>query len=367
MTHLKKQKRSVDKKLLVLTLILTILGLIAVADVSAPTALNVFSDRFFFAKQQLLWASLGIILMFFACLIPYTFWGKIAPVFFFINLLLLIAVLIPGIGLKLLGARRWIGIGDFSFQPSELIKLSLAFYFSYLAEKEKKFLAFLVPLALVFILIMLQPDFGTTLIVACIGLAQIFASGVNLIYFTGTLILGGLVSSVLIYFSDYRRERLMTFIKQTQDPLGKSYHIRQVLLSLGLGGLFGVGLGESRQKFLFLPEAATDSIFAIIAEELGFIGASILIILLALLILRAIKISHGAPDKFSRVLAVGIASWIGVQIFLNIASMVAITPLTGVPLPFFSYGGSSLITILFAIGILLNISRFKPVETKRQR
>ena len=164
---------------------------------------------------------------------------------------------------------------------------------------------------------------------------------------------------ILIITSDYRRDRLLTFLEQTQDPLGKGYHIRQILFALGSGGIFGVGLGQSRQKYLFLPEAATDSIFAVIAEELGFVGALILIILLLVFIYKALRIVANAPDKFSQVLSAGLITWIGGQIFLNIASMVALVPLTGSPLPFISYGGSSLVTVLIATGILLNISRYE--------
>jgi cell division protein FtsW len=198
---------------------------------------------------------------------------------------------------------------------------------------------------------------GTTIIVGAIGMTQIFLSGINLFYFFGAAALGGLAGFLLIVTSSYRKARLLSFLEQTQDPLGRSYHIRQILLALGSGGLFGVGLGQSRQKFLFLPEAATDSIFAIIAEEVGFIGAAVLLVLFALWVYKGLKIVRAAPDKFSQILSAGIVAWIGGQTFLNIGSMVALVPLTGVPLPFISYGGSALVMVLLASGILLNISR----------
>jgi cell division protein FtsW len=235
-------------------------------------------------------------------------------------------------------------------------------YLAKVASKGKNTLAYFLPLAVVAGLIMLQPDLGTTMVVATLGLSQIFVSGVNLLHFAGAIVAGGLGVIGLILVSPYRKERLLTFLQMERDPLGSSYHIRQVLLGLGSGGIFGVGLGASRQKYLFLPEASTDSIFAVIAEELGLIGAMAIIILFGLFIYKGLVIAMRAPDAFSKVLATGITAWIGGQAFLNIASMVAIVPLTGIPLPFISYRGSSLVTILFACGILLNISKFSKQE-----
>jgi cell division protein FtsW len=357
MVRLKKQKKQIDRALLFLTIILVLLGLVAVADASAPQAVSVFSDRFYFVKQQIVWAFFGVLSLLIVANIPYKFWENIALFVFIISVALLIVVLIPGFGTKTLGARRWLSLGPITIQPSEFVKLATALYFAKLSAKEKSILAYLVPLGLVFALIMLQPDLGTTLVVAAIGMVQVFASGISILTFLATLIGGGIISFILIVTSDYRRERFFTFIKQSQDPLGKSYHIRQVLLALGLGGFWGVGLGASRQKYLFLPEAATDSIFAIIAEEVGFLGASVLIILFAYFVYKAFKISSGAPDKFSKILGIGISTWIATQTLLNIGSMLALVPLTGIPLPFFSYGGSALVMLLIAVGILLNISK----------
>lgn len=351
-----KQIKKSDKSLLVLILVFIFLGLIAVADVSAPQAMSQFNDKFFFLKQQSAWALFGLILMFLISKIDYKIWQKFATTFFFLTLILLIAVLIPGIGSKLLGARRWISIGSFNLQPSEIVKLSLSMYLAKVSQSKKGAISYFLPFILVLLLIMLQPDLGTALIMAGIGLSQIFVSGVSMIYFFGSFIIGLLSTLILIIFSPYRRDRLTTFLKMTSDPLGRDYHIRQILLSLGSGGLFGVGVGQSRQKYLFLPEATTDSIFAVILEEIGFFGGIVIIGLFVYFIIRVFKIALNAPDDFSRVLSVGIAGWLGGQIFLNIASMAALVPLTGVPLPFFSYGGSSLVTVLIACGILLNIS-----------
>ena len=356
--RLKKQKGKVDSKLFILALVLTAIGLVAVADASAPQALNYFSDKLFFVKQQAVWALVGIVAMLTASRVHYSFWEKLATPLFFTSVVLLILVLVPGLGTSALGARRWLAFGSFSFQPSEVVKLTMALYLAKVAANGKKPLSYFLPLGLVAGLIMLEPDLGTTLVIGLLGMAQIFVSGINIFYFLGAAAVGGLASFLLIIFSDYRKQRLLTFLEATQDPLGRSYHIRQVLLALGSGGFFGVGLGQSRQKYLFLPEAATDSIFAVIAEEVGFLGAFILIILFAWLIIRALKIAKAAPDTFSKVLGVGIAAWIGGQVFLNIGSMVALVPLTGVPLPFLSYGGTALTMVLLSMGILLNISRY---------
>jgi cell division protein FtsW len=365
---LKQQKGKVDKRLFYLTLILVVVGLIAVTDASFYSALRTFSDKFYFAKQQAWWALVGTLLMIVFSYVDYKIWEKYATPFFVVSVLLLIAVLIPGIGSKALGAKRWIVIGSLlSIQPSEIVKLSLSVYFAKLTLNEKKSLSFFIPLILVFGLIMMQPDLGTALVLAGIGFVQIFISGMGLFNILLAFFLAVISSVILILISDYRRDRLLTFLQLAKDPLGKSYHIRQILIALGSGGLFGVGIGQSKQKYLFLPEAATDSIFAVIAEEVGFLGASLLIVLFALYIYFSLNIVINAPDTFSKMLSSGIVVWIGGQAFVNIASMLAIVPLTGIPLPFISYGGSSLVTVLVATGILLNISRNIKYEKQKKR
>ena len=350
-------KKTIDKKLLVLVLVLTFIGFVALADASAPLAEREFGDKFFFVKQQIMWAGIGIFSMILLSKINYKVWEKFATPLFFVTMLSLLLVFIPGLGSELLGARRWVFIGNFSFQPSEFVKLAMCIYLAKVASKNKKILAFFIPVVLASALIMFQPDLGTTMIIAVISMSQIFISGINLFYFAGAAIAGAGASLLLILTSEYRRARLLTFLQQNGDPLGRDYHIRQILYALGAGGLFGVGLGQSKQKFLFLPETATDSIFAIIAEEIGFVGASLIIFAFVFFILRILKIAQKAPDRFSQVFAVGIAAWIGGQVFLNLGSMVAVVPLTGIPLPFISYGGNALVSILSGIGILLNISK----------
>ena len=361
---LAKQRLAIDKTFLILVFVFVFVGLIAVADASAPQALNIYGDKFYLFKQQMIWACVGIICLFITSKINYKFWEKIATPLFFVSVFLLALVLLPHLGFKALGARRWLGAGMFSFQPSEIVKLSLAMFLAKVASKNKTIASYLLPLVVVLGLIMLQPDLGTALIVATIGLAQIFVSGASLIYFLGAMVVGAMGTFLLILISPYRKQRLMTYLESEKDPLGASYHIRQVLLGLGSGGIFGVGLGQSRQKYLFLPEASTDSIFAVIAEELGLIGAVGIIALFCFFIYKGLTISKNAPDTFSKILGTGITAWIGGQAFLNIASMVALVPLTGIPLPFISYGGSSLVMILSACGILLNISKYSTKEAK---
>ena len=358
----KKQSKSIDRKLLILTLTLTFVGVLAVTDASAPFAVREFGDKFYFAKQQLYWAVFGVVMLIILSFVNYRFWEKLALPIILFSLVFLTLVFVPDFGVRLLGAKRWVFIGPYSFQPSEFAKLALSIYLAKVAAKDKKTLAYLAPIVLVAGLIMMQPDLGTALVVIGTGLVQIFVSGVSLLHIAGAGIAGAIGTFLLIITSDYRRARLITFLSQTEDPLGKSYHIRQIILALGAGGLFGVGLGQSRQKYLFLPETATDSIFAVIAEELGFLGASIIIICFMVFILRGIIIASNAPDRFSKVLAFGIITWIGGQALLNIASIVAVVPLTGIPLPFLSYGGSSLSMVLMGTGILLNISKYTNVK-----
>lgn len=365
----KKQKLSIsslklsfDKTLFYIIISLVILGLIFIADISAPQALNFFNDKFYFFKQQIVWAGIGIIVLLVTSKIHYSFWKKIAVPLFLISIFLLLIVLIPSFSLKALGARRWIVLGSINFQPSEIIKLTLALYLAKVSESSKKPISYFLPLALVCGLIMLQPDLGTMLVVGVIGVTQIFIAGMPFLYFIGSILLGIVSVAILIISSPYRRDRLLTFLKVTSDPLGKDYHIRQILLALGSGGLFGLGIGQSRQKYLFLPEAATDSIFAAISEEIGFVGSIVLIAIFIFFVFKGFKIASHSPDQFSKILAIGITAWIGGQVLLNISSMTALTPLTGIPLPFFSYGGTSLLMILMSCGILLNISKY---ETKK--
>jgi cell division protein FtsW len=353
------RKTKIDKVLLFLVLGLTFFGVLMVYNASVAEALRDFGDKYFYVKYQLAWAGAGLLLMFAFMILDYKFLKKIAPILFFINLILLILVFIPGIGIKIKGARRWLNFGFFVFQPTELIKLTLSLYLAAWLSHKKSFFHFLIVLLLVAFLIILQPDLGTAVIVIASAFLLYFTSGAPILQMLPLAALGFFAGLLAILKSPYRKERLLTFLNPAQDPLGSSYHIRQVLIALGSGGLFGLGLGQSRQKYEYLPEATTDSIFAIIAEEIGFLGSAFVIFLLFLVIFRGLKIARQAPDSFSKLTAAGICFWVGLQILINLGAMVALIPLTGLPLPFISYGGSSLVVVLISMGILLNISRIK--------
>ncbi len=355
---LRKQKTKPDLTLFLLPVFLTVFGVIMIYNASVVEAFRDFQDKFYYLKNQAQWATIGIVFMIFFSFFPHKYLKFISLPAFVLTLLLLVAVLIPGVGIQALGARRWIKIGPTSVQPSEILKLTFVLYLSTLLSKKKNFLPFFLSSSLVLLLIMLEPDLGTAIVIISSGIAVFFISGAPILSLLAIFFTGFLGFLLLIFSSDYRRQRLFTFFNPTKDPLGASYHIRQILIALGSGGLFGLGLGRSRQKYEFLPEVTTDSIFAVIAEELGFIGASAVIICFIIIIYRGFKIAKNAPDEYSRLLATGLISWIAIQTFINLGAMVSLVPLTGVPFPLISYGGSSLVIALVSIGILINISKY---------
>lgn len=359
MLTLKSADSKINKVLLFLSLGLTIFGCLMIFDASSVMAEEIFEDKFHLFRLQSFWAVTGITSMIFVSMINYHFWKKISSPLFLISVFLLVLVLIPGVGMKLLGGRRWLGIGEFSFQPAELAKLFYLIYLSTFLEKRKSFSHFIFKTGFLVVLLMMEPDLGTAVILACSAFVVYFLSGANLLEILMTLILGIVGGLGLIFNSPYRLSRLRVFLNPNIDPQGASYHLRQVLLALGSGGFWGRGLGQSRQKFLFLPEASTDSIFAVIGEEMGFVGCLGILITFLVFLFCGLKIAQKAPDKFGLLLAGGITTQIFIQAFLNLSSMVALLPLTGVPLPFISYGGSSLMVTLGSVGILLNISKFK--------
>jgi len=359
MVTLKSQTAKIDRVLAGLVLALTVFGILMVYEASSVTAFRDFGDELFYVRQQIIWAILGSGALLFFAKFDYRRLERIAPFFMLVSFIFLFLVLIPGLGIKALGARRWLSLGFFNFQPAELAKIAFILYISSLLSKKPQAFPFLAVLGILLFLVMLEPDLGTTVILVSSGFSLYFASGAPLLLSSVFGILTCLLGFLLIFSSPYRKERFLTFLDIGRDPLGASYHIRQVLLALGSGGLFGVGFGASRQKYAYLPEAMTDSIFAIIAEELGFLGSVILILAFLVLIYRGLKIAHEAPDRFGQLLGVGITSLVGIQALVNLAAMVALVPLTGVPLPFVSYGGSSLVIAMVAVGILLNISKHR--------
>jgi cell division protein FtsW len=328
-----------------------------------------FDDSFYFAKRQLLFAIIGLIAMFFIMNIDYWTWRSWSKVILITCFVLLIAVLIPGIGNVRNGSRSWIGVGAFSIQPSEFMKLAMIIYLAkFLSENQKNITSFkkgLVPsLGLVFTafaLIMLQPDLGTGTVMVGTCLIMIFVSGARIVHFIGLGLIGLAGFVGLIAAAPYRIKRITAFLDPWEDPLGSGFQTIQSLYAIGPGGLFGLGLGQSRQKFFYLPEPQTDFIFAILAEELGFIGGAFVLLLFALLLWRGIRTALNAPDLYGSFLAVGIISMVAFQVMINIGVVINLIPVTGITLPFFSYGGSSLTLMLMAMGILLNISRYSRI------
>lgn len=348
-----------DLPLLVSVLFLTVFGLIMIYNASVVIAERDFADKYHYFHDQAVWVGLGICLMFLVSFIEYHFWQRIALPLLVATIGLLLLVFVPGIGITALGASRWINLGFFVVQPAELAKLSLVVYLAaWLSEKEKgRFFAFILLLALFMGLVILEPDMGTSIILAASGTFLYFLSGAPFSHFLFLIPPSMLSFFILVKIAPYRLERFLTFLDQERDPLGASYHIRQTLFALGNGGLTGVGLGKSFQKYAYLPESTTDSIFAIIAEELGFIGSLFVISVLFFVIVRGFMIAAKAGDTFGKLLAGGIASLLGIQIIINLSAQVVLLPFTGIPLPFISYGGSSLIITLISIGILLSIAR----------
>jgi cell division protein FtsW len=359
------KKSTPDIFLLIVTFTLLTIGLIMVYSASAVWADYKFNDSFFFAKRQMLFAGVGIIAMFFIMNVDYWTWRTWAKVLVIACFILLILVLIPGIGNERNGSRSWIGVGAFSIQPSEFMKLAMiAFLAKFLSENQKAITSFkkgLVPsLGLVFLafgLIMLQPDLGTGTVMVGTSVVMIFIAGARISHFAGLglLAVAGFVG--LIISAPYRMKRITSFLDPWQDPQNSGFQMIQSLYAIGPGGLFGLGLGQSRQKFFYLPEPQTDFIFAILAEELGFIGGSFILLLFSLLLWRGVRIALGAPDLFGTFLATGIIAMIAIQVMINIGVVTGLMPVTGITLPFLSYGGSSLTLMLMAVGVLLNISR----------
>lgn len=360
------KKTTPDFILIIAMLSLLSIGLIMVYSASAIWATYKFDDTFFFAKRQLLFAGVGIVAMLVIMNIDYWNWRRWAKPLIIICFILLLVVLIPGIGTLRNGSRSWIGVGAFSIQPSEFMKLAMiVFLAKFLSERQKYITSFkkgLAPsLGLVFLafgLIMMQPDLGTGTVMVGTCIAMIFIAGARISHFVGLGMLGVAGFVVLVISAPYRMKRITSFLDPWQDPLGSGFQIIQSLYAIGPGGLFGLGLGQSRQKFFYLPEPQTDFIFAILSEELGFIGGSLVILLFSLLLWRGIRIALGAPDLFGAFLAVGIIIMIAIQVMINIGVVTGLMPVTGITLPFLSYGGSSLTLMLMAVGVLLNISRY---------
>lgn len=354
-----------DKVLFFTIILLSLFGILMVYSSSCIWAEYKFQDAFHYVKYQSFFFLVGLILMLFIAKIPYSYYYKYANFLLLISLILLILVIIPGIGIVRNGSRSWFGIGSFGIQPSELAKMSLILFTSkYLANSREEISSFwkgIFPILflsfLFFGLIMLQPDFGTGFILVCSILSLLFISGVNLSFFLGGGMIGTIGIVFLIILAPYRLKRITSFLNPWRDSLGTGFQMIQSLYAIGPGGILGLGFLQSIQKHFYLPEPQTDFIFSIITEEFGLFGAILVTVLFGILLYRGIRISLKVKEDFPKYVSFGIIFQILFQALLNLMVVVGLIPITGVTLPFISYGGSSLLVSMMSMGILLNISQ----------
>lgn len=370
-----KQKRATAKRLphmdatfLIIILVLLTFGLIMLFSASYAYAYYQYGDSLYFIKRQAIFAVMGIAGMLFVSCINYHVLLKFVPWFFGGGLLLLVIVLFMP---EQKGARRWIDLKIITFQPSEIMKFALVLLFAYLIMKNYDkmgtfrygVLPFMIPLGIVCVLMILEPHLSGTILIVSIALVMMFVGGVKYRYYVALLIIAALGVLLVILYGGigYVEARLASWLDPFSDPQGDTYQTVQSLLAIGSGGFTGLGLGNSRQKYLYLPEPQNDFIFSIVCEELGFIGAVVLVTLFALFVVRGFIIASRAPDKFGSVLAVGLTAQIGIQVIVNIAVVTNTVPNTGISLPFFSYGGTALLMQLLQMGVVLNISRHSAI------
>lgn len=349
-----------------LVIALIAFGVLMIFEASLVEAFHEIGDKWYFIRNQSQYALIGLVVATIALFFPIKKVESLALPLMISALIFLLIVLIPGLGEKVQGARRWLDLGFIRFQPSEYAKLASIIYLSAWFAKPRPARSFFLLTITLIGLIMLEPDLGTALVIGGTAAIMYFLSGVNLqkTLKIATIGLVGLI--LLIVVSPYRMNRVKTFMDPMHDPLGASYHARQILISLGSGGLTGTGLGRSRQKYQYLPEASTDSIFAVVGEEFGFVGAIVLIISLTIIGVRGLEHAKNISDPFIQNLVSGITVWLALQIILNLAAMVALVPLTGIPLPFISYGGSALIVTMAGVGLLLNATRYRRTNTVKK-
>ena len=353
------------KVLLISVILISLFGALMIYSSSYVWADYKFNDPYKYLKSQSIFLILGYIIMYTVSKYPYQNYKKLSNIIFGICIAMLALVLIPGIGTVRNGSRSWFGLGGFGIQPSEFTKLGLIIFTSkYLESNERNLknikkgvFPILGVLFLVFGLIMLEPDFGTGVVIVMTIIVLLFISGVKMNFFIKIGILGLIGVIVLIIIAPYRMQRIISFINPWSDPLGSGFQIIQSLYAIGPGGLLGLGLGNSIQKHFYLPEPQTDFIFSIISEEFGFMGVLIVSTLFILIIISGLKISMKCENKFGKYLAFGITFGLAFQTLLNLMVVTGLIPVTGVTLPFLSYGGSSLIISLISMGILLNISK----------
>ena len=367
---MEKNKKSADRLFLLLFGILIVFGLVLLSSASAPAGYAKFGDTYFFIKKQLLYGVLpGILIFLVLAKINYQAWAKFGGLLYLLSIAMLVLVFIPGLGLVINGSRSWVSLGPISFQPAEFAKLAIIIMLAKMLSEKRDLsdwknglLPVLSILAPGILLVAAQPDVGTLSILVVIIFSMLYLAGTPKIYLTVLALLGIIAFAVLLWAAPYRVKRLTTFLHPELDPQGIGYQINQAYLAVGSGGVFGLGLGHSRQKFQYLPEVQADSIFAVIAEEMGLLVTAALVFLISFIGLRGFKIAKGAPDEFGRLLAAGIMIWFIWQSFLNIGTIIGLLPLTGVPLPFISHGGTAMLIGLASIGIMANVSKFSTIQ-----
>ncbi len=348
--------------------VLTLTGLVAVYSASFVIGLALFGDSHHFVVRHAMWAALGAVLLLAAMRLDYHVLQRLAAPLMGLSLALLLLTLI--MGNEAGGAQRWLTVGGFSLQPAEFTKLSVIIYLAAwlnsrgdnLRSFEHGLLPFIVIISAIGLLLMLQPDLGTTGVIIAITITMFWAAGATIIQMGALLISGGIAVAALTIIEGYRLDRLTAFIGAEADPLGSGFQTLQALVAMGNGGATGLGLGASRGKFFYVPESHTDGVFAILGEELGLVATSAALILFVTLMLKGYQIARRAPDQFGFLLATGVTTWIATQAFVNIGGITRVIPLTGVPLPFLSYGGSALAAVMLAAGVLASVSRYSEMR-----
>jgi len=359
--------RNIRISILIALILLLAIGTVMIYSASGVYAYEKFGDSAFFLKRHLIFLCIGALLGFAMLAIDYHALKKYSKPILAISLILLVAVLIPYFGEQISGARRWFRFWKFLFQPAELAKLGLVIYLAEVLSRKGPFVnnfkfGFMPPFAascLTAGLVLIQPDLGTAITIGCIAFLLFFIAGVSWKYLAGVFLVSLPVIFVSVLMAPYRLRRILVFLDPWKDPRGSGFQIIQSFLALVSGGVFGLGLGMSKQKLLYLPASHTDFIFSIIGEELGFLGAASVVVLFAVLVWQGIRVALKAKDSFGRLLAFGISSLIAIEAFINISVTTGALPTKGLPLPFISYGGSALIFHILGIGLLLNIAKDK--------
>lgn len=362
----KKGEHEPDKSLTIALGIILVFGLVMLSSASSVVSYAKFGNSYNYFLHQLLAVAISLVLMFAVSKIDYHFWRKYAGAFLIASVVLLVLVFIPGIRANFGTSRSWINVFGQSFQPSELVKITFLIYLATWLEAKKGQLSsfmdgtfpFIVTLGVIAGLMLLQPDLGSLLIIASSAIVVFFVGGGKFKH----IMIAGLLAVLVLFLvmslkTSYQSDRFKCYQNPNYDTQDECYQINQSLIAVGSGGWFGRGLGQSRQKFMYLPEVWGDSIFPIIAEEIGFVFGTVLLLLLLFLFYRILHVAKTAPDSYGTSLAVGVVAWLSIQSFLNIGGQLNLIPMTGVPLPFISAGGSSAISSLIALGIIINISK----------